>query len=639
MAHAVSKNIKYQISLVLMMIPFVTLIISLLSGDWITIYNPITLIGNRNLGNTSHTNAIKDVNVKYKIEYVLDDGTFLEPMIHGLQCDVEKLKNDIQSYEDLIDNHCVYNYDLRCRMDRAQNILFPNSNDDNHRKKSIQSLQKIKHLQFLVVGHHGGVQIDILSYLHLKLEIPMDNIWNYCIGSYCKIMMSPNKNKTNDSSQFSQIYWNEEKSAKLIDIVQDNKEKYTKIFQACCFRSSGDIMKNITLQRSFENYLEQKVSIEFPELIDQKWDVLICGFPGVQCLGWLKFAKSIILRFAHRYDHHLWNPQYMRVKWVKILNMIIGYCHKRNINIFVSNIYDYYYVKHSIYSKDENIPYLWPNFAHHFQQEFGFNNNKLDIKENINPYTTQNSSFYIYIPTKGKKQSNCSEQYLNLINMTNDLYINHKIEIKLNQTRYKPFMYDINYLQSNIKGFIIMPYAVHTAKWSEFYSLGMTLFFPSLKLWSKLNIECDVITDRQFGNQNEKRLAQATQPELYGFVSHSPCCKTNPYTNHFQDIWLPFSDYYNDKLFKYVIYYDDGIDLKNKIIEHYNRDKIQLEQQKQLQITSWNEVSDNFKYDIADIIYNGYRSSSNERMDCIPFVMNASVCIRQMKTSEFDVKK
>ena len=117
----------------------------------------------------------------------------------------------------------------------------------------------------------------------------------------------------------------------------------------------------------------------------------------------------------------------------------------------------------------------------------------------------------------------------------------------------------------------------------------MTLFFPSLKLWQELNTASHVASDRQFKNRAELTLDKAIQPELYGFIAHLPCCKTNPYTNKYQDVWLSFSDYYDDKLLECIIYYENETDLKDKILSHYG-DKEQLDRQNKTQIKEWNEI-------------------------------------------------
>ena len=95
----------------------------------------------------------------------------------------------------------------------------------------------------------------------------------------------------------------------------------------------------------------------------------------------------------------------------------------------------------------------------------------------------------------------------------------------------------------------------------------MQLFSPTLRLWNELGLYCRLITDRQFGNQPVQ--IGAISKWMYEWVKYPPCCGADPYTYENQDVWLPFSDYYNERLFKYLIYYDNQTDLWNKIVEHY----------------------------------------------------------------------
>ncbi len=546
--------------------------------------------------------------------------TELEPMIDGLQCYSQYQRNNILNYGDLTANYCVYNYTTDCKMERAQNILFP-SQSKSGTNKELRALQEIQKLTYLVVGHHGGVQMDVLSFLYHKLRIISKNIYNICIGSYCEFL----------DETISQIYWNKEKSDKIIETVGKSNRMYKTGYGPCCFRSSMDIITNINKTQKFRNYLKSEFVQIVPEIIDQKWDVMICLFPGVQCIGWLPFAKSIIFRFAHRYDHHLWNPENAKVKWIKILNMMIGYCRNRNINMFVTNIYDYYYFKHTIHSKDDNVPYLWPNFALQFIDEFGRNSTETPLNRNQH-------NFYVFADSKAGAK--CRKNYLNMTQLTNKLKLEQNIHVELNYTVSKSFMYNSSNLHLTINGFIIIPYAVHTAKWSEYYSIGIPLFLPSLQFWEELNRNCFVVTDRQHGNKPERRFKKEAHKELYEFMAYSPCCGTDPYTNYHQDVWLPFSDWYNDKLFKYVIYYDNETDLEDKVINHHKDlefNKTKILQRKMKQINEWQEMSDMFKYQIADVIFKGHLASFNE--NCIPYVINSTDCIRKMNPSELDRPK
>ena len=544
-------------------------------------------------------------------------------MSNNLQCDVQYNKSKISSYEHLI-TQCIHNYSTECSMQKAQNILFPNDLTNSISEKHIESIQNLK---YLIVGHHGGVQMDIVSYLYYKLSIPKQNIYSYCNGIYCDILW--------DMPQAKQ-YWNEN-SQKIYNAITNLNRKHPDTgFGNCCFSYSEPILSNLSRTHLFQSFVKRAWNLSLPQIPNQKWDVLICSFPGIQCLGWLPFAKSIIIRFAHRYDHHVWNPKHARMKWTKILNMIVGNCRNKNIQIMVTNIYDYYYFKHSVNTNDKNTPQLWPNFAAHFIQDFA------PQKSNFMPDFDGNgkNNFYIFSYTKYEEARDCREEYLNMTYLEKLWKTEHGINIIDNSTIYKPFMYNLSTVHTMINGFIVMPYAVHTAKWSELYSIGIPLFFPTLRLWDMLNMKCNVVNDRQYGNKPQKGLGISVDKEMYGWIKHSPCCKTNPYTNDWQNVWLPFSDHYNERLFKFLIFYDNQTDLQHKIIEHYDYlrrgDKERIWDDKQIQIKQWNDVSERFKEQIAGVIYKGYRASLFERADCIPYVINSSECISSMNLTVWD---
>eukprot|EP01084_Bolivina_argentea_P257942 434665_1 len=74
----------------------------------------------------------------------------------------------IKSLKEL-NEQCVLNYHAHCTMEYAQSILYQHINTS---QTINMSLKYINNLTYFIVGHHGGVQIDILSFLHYKLNIP-----------------------------------------------------------------------------------------------------------------------------------------------------------------------------------------------------------------------------------------------------------------------------------------------------------------------------------------------------------------------------------------------------------------------------------------------------------------------------------
>ena len=323
------------------------------------------------------------------------------------------------------------------------------------------------------------------------------------------------------------------------------------------------------------------------------------------------------------------------MKWIKILNVITKYCDKnKNILIFTTNIYDYYYFRYSIYIKDdENIPYLWPNMAQHFVQSFGIN---IDHNSKNNDDDDDDTDFYIFMDTKKKNfDQNCVNKFLDRNKLKNSLLL-LLIKLKINKNEYSDVLYDRNKIHSVLNGIIVIPYAVHTAKWPEFYSIGIPLFFPSLSFWYRLNIECNIISHRQFLNYASYPSLNDVFPQEYqnnlDIITH---CNGDPYTSQYQYIWLPFSDYYNNKLFKYVIFYDNQTDLKYKITNHYN-DKNKMKEIKLKQIKEWNDESENFKYMVSSLIYKAHYNSQNDKNnDCIPNVINLTNHIIENKSNKY----
>lgn len=48
-------------------------------------------------------------------------------------------------------------------------------------------------------------------------------------------------------------------------------------------------------------------------------DVLVCAYPGVQCLPFAFLARAVVVRFHHRFLHHVWNDD--QRKWARTLQV------------------------------------------------------------------------------------------------------------------------------------------------------------------------------------------------------------------------------------------------------------------------------------------------------------------------------
>eukprot|EP01083_Nonionella_stella_P045186 121456_1 len=523
-----------------------------------------------------------------------------DPEPNIAQCKVQSNNTDQLSDE------CVLDYHERCTMQYAQKTISESNSE------YVNALSNIHDLTYMVDNRHGGVQLDVISFLYYKLNIPRANIFSYCTGFYCNYLETS-----------SHKYWNVIDSKEIHTIYKEIPGDDTEIsgFKYCCSgQTTSDILKHANLTR-FSHYLTAELTSRVPSF-HGTFDIVICGFPGVQCLGYLGVAKVILIRFSHRYDHHVWNKFGGRVKWTQILNSIATHCSNKQYNIlmFVNNIYDWFYLKYSVRIDDDRL-YLWPNFAQHFATEFA-------MPTQHNTSNIENTSgVYLYQDDQGKR--NCLKETLNLDTIKQKLAQN-EIDFETSRSVSKKYLFNRDRLHWMVHGVVVMPYAVHTAKWNEFYSVGTPLFFPSVRLWTNLQNTCSVIIHRQYGNAPTRDLDTATPKELYHFVKYSPCCGANPFTNQHAKTWLPFSDYYNDQLFKYVIYYDNETDLIHKITQHhhdieYETDKIHNVKIKQ--INEWDMVSDTFKTHIASRVWKAYQTSLNRKTNCIPQITQNAQCI------------
>ena len=507
--------------------------------------------------------------------------------------------NNTTTYDLIFNTECIHNYHTTCTLQHAQNILFTKSSIISH-----QNMEYMHNLKYLIIGSHGGVQIDIISYLYYKLKIPIKNIYNHCYGMYCYLM--------NNEYPFR----NQKRDKILRSIVKDIKW--------CCRNQSDQFLTNITYIQSWQQRFEQGLKLSFPEIVNTKFDVIICSFPGVQCIKYLPFAKLIIFRFAHRYDHHLCSANNNRFKWIKILNIIAQNCLHNNVIFTVTNIYDYFYLKHTIHFEDENIPYLWPNFAQHFINELGINHTVEAHKNQV----------FIYPESQGKFDDLCVVDILNISRIKISLQKHNGISLLTLKNEYKKYMYNQLKINRMVTGIVIIPYAVHTAKWIEFYSIGVQLFFPTLRLWMELNNKCEVIHDRQYCNKPTWPLNETLTKEFMNlYVKYSECCGTQPYTNnnHNQMVWLSFADWYNDKIFKYVIFYGDEHDLRQKLIK-YNEELMndgnnKVMDKRMKQINEWENMSDLFKDKISNMIWNSHRKFPDN--NCIPKAIDLTNIIIQ----------
>ena len=197
----------------------------------------------------------------------------------------------------------------------------------------------INNLKYLVVAAHGGALLDALSYMVEIIGINRNNIASICVWGYCENL---------------RVYIEKYHNIEITERLWDYHETFLPREMNRQFVFNNNIEK-------YQNEFRHKIfniNSNFSEMLnsDGNMDVTICVFPSFQCVLLFPFTKVMIIRFTHRYDHHIAWDGY-RVKWAKILH----YASKcDNIIYYSSNAYDYMYVNHLAYL-NENKHLIWPN--------------------------------------------------------------------------------------------------------------------------------------------------------------------------------------------------------------------------------------------------------------------------------------
>eukprot|EP01084_Bolivina_argentea_P183104 316022_1 len=529
------------------------------------------------------------------------------------ECNKHKINNKSNEYPLRTFNmaECKLNMSTYCTYSNALRLYkYPNYSDDKlHSDNEYKTqLNTIQSLTYLVISHHGGTDIDTISYLSNILQIPPTNMLNICSGVYCDVIETQNTVYKN--------YFSSEKTG----LSGWNILLLEPLLQNCCWSKSYAYFSNISnINRIHSSIIKQNVT---------KIDIIVCSFPSSQCAFLLPFANIFIIRFHHRFDHHLthvWeNSIQNAVKWGQILHSMSHYCN--NFILTASNSYDWFYAKHLLNIKTDSF-YLWPNTARHFIDEFG---------ENITKINANYSNIYIFSYNSFILRGTCLH-ILNVSNIMSELHKLHNVTLLTDDTMYKSYIYNKRKLHTELSGIVVLPYSVHEAKLIEYYSVGVQIFLPTLQLWTKLNNNCAYIKHlnaANLPNRNHDIYKHGFPKEWYNYFKHSPCCGTDPWSSDNRKYWLQFSEYYMNKdYFKYVIYFDNATDLIRQII-YYN--DIELNDKlirKGKQINDFTLLSKRVKPHLVNAIYNAYQqvliAKSRNSTLCNVYVDQLTKCLIQ----------
>ena len=260
-------------------------------------------------------------------------------------------------------------------------------------------------------------------------------------------------------------------------------------------------------------------------------DAFVCLYQPGMCEMWMPFNKTTIFLPAHRYNMGRCNiNQTNRLN--EHLYMIANASHPKHV-IAASSKYDLEYLRH--YTGLEVLPLY--SYC-------------LYVTDNI--YAPSRDEFPIFARKIG--YNNWDERFATDIK---------KVKVVNIRDLYK--VYNFSDLVHH-RALIFLPYAVMTYKLTEFYTMGIPLFIPSLKYFRTIKsfgpdrtvlgkIFCDFYKRRPRGTLKDNQMI----PHPSSIHPYSP----NAVDNESEIYWLQLSDFIQ---WPHITYFDDFKDLEQKLL-------------------------------------------------------------------------
>ena len=282
-------------------------------------------------------------------------------------------------------------------------------------------------------------------------------------------------------------------------------------------------------------------------------DAFICSSPASICELWMPFNKTIIFVPAHRYN--------------------LGRCTKEEYNRLNEHLYSL---------ASSNNPYNVIAALSRYDEEYLRHYTGLSVAP-LYSYSGFYTSENPYKPTRSE-----------IIAVTHKWDNRFKTEIKEFNvvdvyTLYKK--YELSDLVSH-RAIVYIAYSVMSYKLTEFYSLSIPLFMPSMKFYRNI---------RNFGaDRSSLSKYHCKAPQLDDHMKPHPS-SIHPYSPNVEGskdweaeyYWLQFSDFFS---WPHITYFDDFKDLEQKLQQaDFNRIHqlmvVEVERKKEALLNTWCKVA------------------------------------------------
>ena len=255
-------------------------------------------------------------------------------------------------------------------------------------------------------------------------------------------------------------------------------------------------------------------------------DAFICSFPASMCELWMPFNKTIVFLPAHRYNI----GRCTKEEFNRLNEHLSILANSRNIFGALS-YYDQQYLQH--YTGIHPLPLYSSSLLYTSGNPYNPIREEIIVFARDSKYTDQNISFIGNIIGKSKK-----------------------FDIVFAHTLYRHW--NLSDLMKH-RAIVLLPYSVMSYKLTEFYSLSIPLFIPSMLYFHQnggLGSDRSVFSRHYCSNQISD---EDMKPHHTSIHPYSPNNMTDKEAEYY---WLQMSDFYR---WPHITYFDNLTDLENKL--------------------------------------------------------------------------
>ena len=315
-------------------------------------------------------------------------------------------------------------------------------------------------LRVLVVDGHMSTSLDVAAFLWRQLNARVELILFYGPGR--------------GTVQYGalQSYMQRVGSPLLSDEIRENITSYT---SACHFGTNF---------RPCIQQVEPGRPVPFPRHvvteIENSVDVVLCQFPGFQCALFEQMNVGLVIRFAHRFDHHIDKLPHGRKLWV---NMLQRWNSTNRASFFADNPYDVEYLRYFTGVRAT----LWPMTGASVEDDAEMANRPADPQWCF--------CCWSHFPYAG------AQHVLNAIRHAasggsrkdNSVALIRDVQTRPNSSRLVD--------SGNCTAYLMIPYSLHGGSNVEAYSSGYPILVPSPTLLARWQFKHSIIPHRFAGNK------------------------------------------------------------------------------------------------------------------------------------------